>query len=62
MKIAVASVNGMVTEHFGYCESFSIFEAENNLIEYYAEYEGVILYRTCTLWVKKNGGIVCYGK
>ena len=32
MKIAVASVNGMVTEHFGYCESFSIFEAENNLI------------------------------
>ena len=32
MKIAVASMNGMVTEHFGYCESFNIFEAENNQI------------------------------
>lgn len=32
MKIAVASLNGMVTEHFGYCESFSIFETENNVI------------------------------
>ncbi|MDR3585944.1 MAG: NifB/NifX family molybdenum-iron cluster-binding protein [Desulfosporosinus sp.] len=32
MKIAVASVNGMVTEHFGYCESFNIYDAENNQI------------------------------
>ncbi|MCO1601903.1 NifB/NifX family molybdenum-iron cluster-binding protein [Desulfosporosinus nitroreducens] len=32
MKIAVASNNGMVTEHFGHCESFSIFETENNQI------------------------------
>ncbi|KLU64132.1 dinitrogenase iron-molybdenum cofactor [Desulfosporosinus acididurans] len=32
MKIAVASKNGMVTEHFGYCESFNIFETENNQI------------------------------
>lgn len=27
MKIAVASKNGMVTEHFGYCENFNIFDA-----------------------------------
>ncbi len=32
MKIAVASENGYVTEHFGYCESFIIFEIENNEI------------------------------
>jgi len=32
MKIAVASEKEMVTEHFGYCKSFSIFEAENNQI------------------------------
>ncbi|PHJ37697.1 nitrogenase iron-molybdenum cofactor protein [Desulforamulus profundi] len=32
MKIAVASENGMVTEHFGHCESFIIFEVENNQI------------------------------
>lgn len=32
MKIAVACANEMVTEHFGYCESFSIFEADNNQI------------------------------
>jgi predicted Fe-Mo cluster-binding NifX family protein len=32
MKIAVASEGEMVTEHFGHCESFSIFEAENNKI------------------------------
>jgi len=32
MKIAVASENEMVTEHFGHCESFSIFDAENNQI------------------------------
>lgn len=32
MKIAVASENGMVTEHFGHCESFMIFDTENNQI------------------------------
>ncbi|PKM51769.1 MAG: dinitrogenase iron-molybdenum cofactor [Firmicutes bacterium HGW-Firmicutes-7] len=32
MKIAVASDNGMVTEHFGHCENFGIFETENNKI------------------------------
>ncbi len=32
MKIAVASDREMVTEHFGHCESFDIFEAENNQI------------------------------
>jgi len=32
IKIAVASENKMVTEHFGHCESFMIFDAENNKI------------------------------
>lgn len=32
MKIAVASENGMVTEHFGHCEGFMIFDTENNEI------------------------------
>ena len=32
MKIAVASDKGMVTEHFGHCESFSIFETEKQHI------------------------------
>lgn len=32
MKIAVASENEMVTEHFGHCLNFNIFEAENNQI------------------------------
>ncbi|WP_213818501.1 NifB/NifX family molybdenum-iron cluster-binding protein [Garciella nitratireducens] len=32
LKIAVASENGMVTEHFGHCESFMIFDTENNQI------------------------------
>ncbi len=32
MKIAVASENEMVTEHFGHCVNFNIFEAENNKI------------------------------
>ena len=32
MKIAVASDNGMVTEHFGHCEEFMIFEVENKQI------------------------------
>ncbi len=32
VKIAVASENEMVTEHFGHCKNFNIFEAENNQI------------------------------
>lgn len=32
MKIAVASENEMVTEHFGHCVNFNIFEAENEQI------------------------------
>ncbi|HBN96332.1 MAG TPA: dinitrogenase iron-molybdenum cofactor [Firmicutes bacterium] len=32
MKIAVASENGMVAEHFGHCEGFVIFETEDNQI------------------------------
>ncbi len=32
-KIAVASEKGMVTEHFGHCESFIIFDTENNQIK-----------------------------
>lgn len=32
MKIAVASEKQMVTEHFGHCENFNVFEVENNQI------------------------------
>jgi len=32
MKIAVASEKEMVTEHFGHCSNFNIFEVENNKI------------------------------
>ena len=32
MKIAVASENKMVTEHFGHCVNFNIFEVENDKI------------------------------
>jgi MinD superfamily P-loop ATPase/predicted Fe-Mo cluster-binding NifX family protein len=32
MKIAVASEGTMVTEHFGHCEGFNIYEVENNQI------------------------------
>lgn len=32
MKIAVASEGKMVTEHFGHCEVFAIFVAENDQI------------------------------
>lgn len=32
MKIAVASEGKMVTEHFGHCEGFTIFNTENNCI------------------------------
>ncbi|MFZ7131232.1 MAG: NifB/NifX family molybdenum-iron cluster-binding protein [Eubacteriales bacterium] len=33
MNIAVASENGMVTEHFGHCEGFMIFDTENDEIK-----------------------------
>ena len=33
MKIAVASEGKLVTEHFGHCEGFAIFETKNNQIE-----------------------------
>ncbi|HZJ76434.1 MAG TPA: NifB/NifX family molybdenum-iron cluster-binding protein [Oscillospiraceae bacterium] len=32
IKIAVASEKEMVTEHFGYCSNFNIFEVEDNQI------------------------------
>ncbi|NLO41600.1 MAG: dinitrogenase iron-molybdenum cofactor [Bacteroidales bacterium] len=32
MKIAVASEGKVVTEHFGHCEGFTIFETENSQI------------------------------
>jgi len=32
IKIAIASENEKVTEHFGHCSNFNIFEAENNQI------------------------------
>ena len=32
MKIAVASEGKMVTEHFGHCESFIIFDCEDNQV------------------------------
>lgn len=32
MKIAVASEGKMVTEHFGHCVNFNIFEVESNKI------------------------------
>ena len=32
LKIAVASDKGLVTEHFGHCQSFEIFDAENRQI------------------------------
>ncbi|NMA67490.1 MAG: dinitrogenase iron-molybdenum cofactor [Clostridiaceae bacterium] len=31
-KIAVASDNGKVTEHFGHCESFILFDAEKGQV------------------------------
>lgn len=33
MKIAVASEGKIVTEHFGHCKGFAIFETENNRIK-----------------------------
>lgn len=32
IKIAVASESTMVTEHFGHCKNFNVFEAENGQI------------------------------
>lgn len=32
MKIAVASEGNRITEHFGHCENFNIFEVEDNRI------------------------------
>lgn len=32
MKVAVASENGMVTEHFGHCKGFMIFDTEKDEI------------------------------
>lgn len=32
MRIAVASENGMVSEHFGHCEEFMIFDTKNKQI------------------------------
>ncbi len=32
MKIAVASENNMVTEHFGHCTNFNIYDVEKNSI------------------------------
>lgn len=32
MKIAVASEGKMVTEHFGHCENFNVFDVENDQI------------------------------
>lgn len=32
MKIAVASENNVVTEHFGHCQNFNIYEIEGNNI------------------------------
>ena len=32
MKIAVASEKEMVTEHFGHCENFNIYETDGNKI------------------------------
>lgn len=32
MRIAVASENGMVAEHFGHCDSFTIFDTEEGRI------------------------------
>ncbi len=32
MKIAVASAGAQVTQHFGHCENFIVFDAENGAI------------------------------
>ena len=34
----------------------------NTLKTYYARYDGVVLYRTSSLWIEEGGGIVCYGR
>lgn len=32
MKIAIASIQDQVCEHFGYCESFTVYDVENEQI------------------------------
>ena len=32
LKIVVALDNGIITEHFGHCDNFMIFDTENNQI------------------------------
>lgn len=32
LKVAVASEEGKVTQHFGYCQSFNLYEIENGKI------------------------------
>lgn len=32
MKVAVATDKGLVADHFGHCESFTVYEIENNRI------------------------------
>lgn len=32
MKIAIATDKGAVSEHFGHCEGFTIYEVENNKV------------------------------
>lgn len=32
MKIAIASDNGLVTQHFGHCEDFKIYHIENSQV------------------------------
>lgn len=33
MKIGIAAENNCVSEHFGHCEGFAIYELENNLVK-----------------------------
>ncbi|HYH03364.1 MAG TPA: NifB/NifX family molybdenum-iron cluster-binding protein [Bacillota bacterium] len=33
MKVAIATEQGMVSEHFGHCEGFTIYELEQNQVK-----------------------------
>lgn len=33
MKVAIATEQGMVSEHFGHCEGFTIYEVEQNQVK-----------------------------
>lgn len=33
MKVAMAVDNNMITEHFGHCEYFVVYEIENNVVK-----------------------------